>query len=296
MNFIQKIFLGLNHLLRGGATHRYQQSKSDFEFGWRLDNVYFEKQNGLIRLIVNKLREGACIEDALTGFDGRQFGERIVEYPYAINWIRQRPKGTLLDIGCVLNNVVCKPVLSEKITDLWFCNPAIEQLVVEGPLTYRVAKIEKAFTDNKISFDFVTCLSTIEHIGFDNSQYGSTEPARYTKPADEPLFVACETISNLVRPGGGCLISVPFGKRSACKHRGTGKIAFQVFDVAPLRSARQIFLDSGFSCSLNVFAGNSNGWEKLEDPESFDKPYAHGFPGAAAVAILEAVNLETLSN
>lgn len=55
-------------------------------------------------------------------------------------------------------------------------------------------------------FDTVTCVSTIEHVGHDNSRYGSDRT-----DAGQEDVVALAEVARVVRPGGRVLITVPFG-------------------------------------------------------------------------------------
>jgi hypothetical protein len=263
------------------------ESDDDYAYGCILDHQFLKHQAEQLDTIRTALREGARLENVLTGFDGRTCTERIVEYSFFFNWLHeQEGRVKLLDIGCVLNNRIVVADLEEKCEELWFCNPAVEPRMIDMPVFYHVAKMDEAKFLNE-SFDLITCMSTIEHIGFDNSQYGDTTKAVYTEPSNQPLFDALELIVKWTRPGGRFMISVPFGKRSVCRHRVTKKTAMQLFDYASLTEA-VARVDAGkASIQVNVYYGDESGWHLHEHPEQCDVRYAHGFPAAAAVAILD---------
>jgi hypothetical protein len=145
--------------------------------------------------------------------------------------------------------------------------------------------MEDALFDNNF-FDLITCLSTVEHIGYDNTQYRVDAKPVYTEPSIAPLLDTLRLIMKWLKPGGSVMISVPYGRRSVCRHRVTKKTAFQLFDGTSLQQASEWIKRLDGTLSYKVYRGSKNGWTLLERPESCDVLYAHGFPAAAAVAIL----------
>ncbi len=266
-----------------------RDAEQDFLYGHRLTAQYFDKQDDMLHDMFLRLSNGERLADVLNGFDGTQFGERIAEYPFLFNWIisNANENSHLLDVGCVVNNTCCRNVLESHIRGLTFCNPALEQLKVKSPLTYHVGTTSSLLkTTTNCQYDLISCLSTIEHIGYDNSQYGSDAPQVYDRPTMEPVFNLLNDLALLLSEGGHYLISVPFGKRDIYKHRVTGKEAFQLFDEPSLQLARTHASTLNLKADLKFFAGSETGWHEVDNPQEFDKPYARGFPGAAGVAFL----------
>ncbi len=266
-------------------------NREDFLYGWILDEDFFRRQDDKVTEIIHRLKSGAGLEACLTGFNGKEYGERVVEYPYFANWLLSKGKNKdLLDIGCVLNNQVVDEILNEHCRSVWFCNPAVEKLAISGNVYYHVAKLEEAFPLGE-KFDLVTSLSTIEHIGFDNSQYGSTEKPKYDAPTIVPLNQSLSKITKLLRKNGSFLISVPYGYGEARTHRLTKKKAFQVFDFELVSAAISKLREDGIDVSYTVFSGNDTGWH-VTDPESCRSLYANGFPYNTPQKLDSAIRLK----
>ena len=252
-----------------------------------IDPTYFPRQLVFVRSLIQRVEAGESVDAVLTGFDASAFGERVVEYPYWADWFAHRgAKARVLDVGCVLNNEISASSL-RTAGELWYCNPAREPLVRHPrPVSYHVSALQDAFRDGDV-FDCVTCLSTIEHIGYDNSQYGSSEPARFTEPNDSVLLESVSKLASLVAPGGSLLVSVPFGFREVLVHPVTKKRSSQVFDAKSLRAAVAALDESGLSSNYVVFEASTQGWSRVASGQS-DARYGQRTPGAGAVALLHA--------
>jgi hypothetical protein len=59
-------------------------------------------------------------------------------------------------------------------------------------------------------YDCVVCISTLEHIGFDNTLFTNRREDREHKPRD--YLLACKEMLRVLRSGGRLFITVPFGK------------------------------------------------------------------------------------
>jgi len=252
----------------------------------KLDDVYFARRDPLIQSLIVRLRDGETLTDVLREFDGNLYDERICEYPYVVHWLLEMEKGSdLLDIGCVMNNKLMTTVVRELCGRVWLLNPARDPIIhLQNPLQYELARLEAAF-ENGEQFPCITCLSTIEHIGFDNSQYRVESLPAYYRPTDEPLISSVSKIADLLAPGGSVLISVPFGYREALIHPGTLKIASQVFDQQSMDRALDTFSSRGVRASLEIFEADSKGWKQV-DAQRCAGRYAHGVPAARAVAFI----------
>jgi SAM-dependent methyltransferase len=220
---------------------------------------------------------GALIEDAewrstfaagegLPSGLGVGYDERVVEYP----WVFSRGvHGRVLDAGSVLNH---RHVLERML-------PAADELTI-----VTLAPEPRAFTSMGVSylyadlrglplrddwFDDVVCLSTLEHVGMDNTTYGAV-----AERADDPSEEAARALRELLRvtkPGGRIFLSVPFGRR---EDHGW----FRQFDRADVDA---LFDRAGVDHrEETVFAHSAKGWLRVAVAEAADAVYNAG-PGRA---------------
>lgn len=253
----------------------------------QVDAGFLQRQDQKAEALLRQLLEGASLDDVLSDFDAKVFGERLVEYPVFFDWLRQQPTGLeLLDVGCVLNKAFLGPFLAARCRALWLCNPALEPIAIEGlPVYYHAAALAEAFARER-TFRAITCLSTLEHIGYDNSHYGVSLPARFTQPDETPFVESFAQLSRLLASGGRLLISFPYGRREVLIHPRSGRGASQVMDHAAVQRCMPVFNEAGVDVEMEVYAATAAGW-KRQDPENDDFRYADGCPGAEAVAILK---------
>jgi len=251
-----------------------------------LDDAYLARRDRLIRKVIDRVESGASIYKALVGFCATEFDERVLEYPYFVDWLRKEPSNSdLLDMGCVVNSALVRGPLNEECRNIWFCNVSLEPISVDNPVFYHIADLRYAFPRGP-AFRLVTCLSTIEHVGFDNSQYGIVGRAEYDRPTNEPLVACVKRIARVTEGDGRVLISVPYGYREAIVHPVTGKIASQVFDFESMSIALNVLRKNGFEARLEVFEIQRDGWTVV-DPECCERRYADRCPAAGAVAFLK---------
>ncbi|NDJ52432.1 MAG: class I SAM-dependent methyltransferase [Chloroflexi bacterium] len=251
-----------------------------------LSHVYLERRQIYAQRLVERVRQGEPLDGVLSGFNARNFDERLAEYPYFVWWLyQQEPNQDLLDVGCTLNNKVVSRALLDRCRQVWLTNPAYEAVLhVMNQAFYHVSKLEEAFPDGK-QFPLVTCLSTIEHIGYDNSQYGKPSPGQYGEPSVEPLVSSLMQLVRLMQPGGRLLVSVPFGYRQGLIHPVTMEVFSQVFDAPSIQVGLDALEKAGVSATVTVYQIGERGWDQVAPEESHAR-YADGTPGAGAVAFI----------
>jgi ubiquinone/menaquinone biosynthesis C-methylase UbiE len=135
-------------------------------------------------------------------------------------------------------------------------------------------------------FDAVVCLSVLEHIGFDNKRYASGVPVGEQNPA--AYLDAIKEFRRILKPGGVCLITVPFGRHHV-------RDWLQLFDLDMVRMLIVCFAPREHNVSYFVYS-EENGWqtstaERASHAGYFDlnsdKPWPGCPAGAGAIACIE---------
>jgi SAM-dependent methyltransferase len=137
---------------------------------------------------------------------GVGFDERVVEFP----WLMARDlAGSVLDAGSTLNHPHTLVRVRPRVRELLLVTLAPEQEAYPFlDVSYLFADIRKLPLADSV-YDTVVSLSTLEHIGMDNSQYGANG-ARAGDP-DIELQRAVQELRRVLKPGGTLLVSVPYG-------------------------------------------------------------------------------------
>ena len=128
-------------------------------------------------------------------------GDRSVEYP----WVYQRVRDLS---GCIILDVGAKEGLA--ITDILVQRNAVYAIDQNVSTSYKKGKISIIRGDirspgfDREFFDAVVAVSVLEHIGI---------PGRYniTQLDEDGDLKAMEEIWHILKPGGRCIITVPYG-------------------------------------------------------------------------------------
>lgn len=232
--------------------------------------------------------QGAFSETRLDSGYGWRIDERVIEYPWMFTRLGDEPS-KILDAGSVLNfeYILDQPKLKNKsvfISTLWpedFC--------------FWNKKVSYVFEDLREScfrdeyFDVVVCLSTLEHIGLDNTLLYSKElDKRENNP--ETYLKAISEFKRMLTPGGKLLLTVPFGQY--CNHGW-----LQVFDAAMIDDVVKVFQPS--QMTQWYYRYRDNGWtvatqDECKDATLFDFNHSSCYDpdyaaSARAVVCLELV-------
>lgn len=217
--------------------------------------------------ILSRFASGAELPEGY----GLGLDERCVEFAWLL---AHEPRGTMLDAGSTLNN---PPILDRFL-------PHVDALHI---LT--LAYEGYAFPDRGISyvygdlrhapyrdgcFDTVASLSTLEHVGMDNTRYadgatGSTDPR-----ADR--LTAARELRRMVAPGGRLLVTVPYGV-------GEDGGWFELLDRTALIELAEALCDDP---TIEIFRYDTAGWRRSSMEDAADARYGAPLPAAEAVACI----------
>jgi glycosyltransferase involved in cell wall biosynthesis/SAM-dependent methyltransferase len=207
---------------------------------------------------VSMLRLFAAGTDLPPGF-AVGFDERVVEYPWLF---AQRLGGRTLDAGSVLNHAHVLERFRPLVSELVIATLVPEEPVLEhSDVRYEAADL-RAMPYEDGSFDSVVCVSTLEHVGLDNSLYGSDEP-RAEDPHAESLRAVRE-LRRVTKPGGRILMTMPYGVAEDLKW---------VRQVD--REEVEAIVDAARPCEarIEVYRYDRTGWQRSTLEEAADARY-----------------------
>lgn len=236
-----------------------------------------------------------AIEQALSrrdpryGWNDAGMDERVVEYAWVFDRMASltRPEARVLDAGSVMNHA--------RILQAWehaeYPRLSIVTLAYEGH-AHVSDRVRYEFADLRNLpyrdgwFSTVFCISTIEHVGLDNTIYGAA--AERAKDPTREAVEALEEMARVTARGGTLLLSVPYGARS-------NRSWFRIFDAASLRPLMRA---GGWTHPKpRYFRATKDGWRETTAAGAADAGYneppdRHGEQSAPAfVAAAEAVAL-----
>jgi len=184
---------------------------------------------------------------------GYRLDARIIEIPWVLS--RMREGGNrFLDAGSALNYefVLTSPSLKDKQVTIVTLAPEGQAFWQLG-VSYVFGDLRDLdFRDER--FDSIACISTIEHIGMDNTMYA--EDLKIAQRSDPSEFIlAVKELKRVLKTGGSLYISFPFGRY---ENHGW----FQQFD-APLVDT----LIAGFAPTQShesIFQYHPDGWQRSD--------------------------------
>lgn len=199
--------------------------------------------------------------------------ERCIEYPWLFSHLPSGPL-RLLDAGGTLNHVFIldHPKLKEKLLHILTLAPEAVCSWDRG-ISYLFADLRDIpVRDNY--YDAVTCLSTLEHVGCDNSVL--TGNARHQEGSPEDFLTAVSEMRRVLRPGGTLYLTVPFGVRRYFRW-------FQQFDEELLAGALEAF-GAADQVACSFYRYTIEGWRTCSVEECRECKYVEWYAEATGGA------------
>ena len=193
---------------------------------------------------------------------GVGFDERVVEYPWLF---AQQIGGQVLDAGSTLNHAHVLDRLLPSVGGLHIVTLAPEDnAFTERGISYLYADLRELPLRDGL-YDTIVSISTLEHVGMDNSTYGDTQGR--SDDADRELLRALAELRRVARPGARLLVTVPYGRR---EDRGW----FRQFDAGGIA---ELVDDLGVAgASVTVYAYAASGWQLSSLEEAAEMSYYDG--------------------
>jgi SAM-dependent methyltransferase len=159
--------------------------------------------------LANKeLLEGFQKNQALPDKYGFRIDERVVEYPWVLSRLGVA-EGLLLDAGSALNHeyTLDHPALRSKSLVIYNLSP--EKVVRRSNISYIYGDLRHTILKDE-SFDEIVCISTLEHVGMNNTLLYSND-ARFNEFRPNDYLDVIREFKRLLKPDGKLLITVPYG-------------------------------------------------------------------------------------
>ena len=247
------------------------------------------------------LRSG--VPDPLVGTETVLWSERCVEVPWVASFLSDA--GRVLDIGWAMSppewlgvmlQVINRgsEVIGIDIVDPIRVKSRYPRDIVERVLAVpvRVQDILNAEPDDGL-FDTLTCVSTLEHIGFDVASPENVTHTAFVRsetpdgairerdPQTDRRFM--DAAARLLRSGGSLLVSVPAGQGIPILHQDSLGLFTHQFEYDEA-SWRTITEDDRFAAKAEAFFRHDEqqGWQPVEkfadltDQTSAMRPFATG--------------------
>jgi SAM-dependent methyltransferase len=218
---------------------------------------------------------------------GARLDERIVEYPWVLSRLPDGPL-RLLDVGATLNHV---PILRHpKVADkrLLFVGLAPTHVEIKDTISYLYDDARELIVRDEV-FDIATCISTLEHIGLDNTQL-YVDDARYAEHDLDGYLPALADLRRVLKPDGRLILTVPFGRAEdhgwlqQFDQPGIKRI-IAAFDGEVACETYYSYAQDGWQIATAESAGDARYYDIHADPT----PQPDGAGAARAVCCLELV-------
>jgi hypothetical protein len=221
------------------------------------------RQETLCRIIRDQtLLEGLAAGRPLPAGHGAGLDERCVEYPWALAQLKPGPE-RLLDAGSALNHpwLLELPLFQGKGLHVLTLAPEPYCAWHMG-FSYLFADLRDIPVRDGY-YGRIVCISTLEHVGFDNSVYAGEAHCRCGSP--EEYKRALLELRRVLAPGGELLVTLPFGRREDL-------VLAQQFDPALLAELIAAFAPA--EVEKTFYRYGLDGWRLSDEAACAEAAYA----------------------
>ena len=180
---------------------------------------------------------------------GFRIDERVVEYPWVLSRLGVAER-LLLDAGSALNYeyILDHPTLRSRSVVIYNLSP--ESVVRRSNVSYVYGDLRRTILKSEC-FDEIVCISTLEHVGMNNTFIYSKDP-RFNEFRPDDYQDVVREFKRLLRPGGKLFITVPYG----C-YENLGWL--QQFDRQRIETVLEVF--GGSASSVAYYRYFADGWQ-----------------------------------
>jgi len=255
----------------------------------------------------NLLQGKAC---PMVGIATVNMSERCVEVPWAAGHMRRGKR--ILDIGWSMSSPEWIGVVLEairqgaEVVGIDIIDP--RRVAGRYPQDFRAevlavpTRIEDFMTANPAGemFDTVTCISTLEHIGFDRAtpqEVSTTVFDRSTDPRNAPKSRGADTdekfmlaVDRFLKPGGQLLVSVPIGSGQPILHQDSLGLYTSQFEYDS-GTWSELLAKHGYTVVDEKFFSHDSagGWQEVADIEAVGSRSSALMPFALGCAVAKLV-------
>ena len=274
MKSVRKMIMGMlggaEEAVHNYRKHRYMRSA---RIPWSAG--YTEYKYDFIGEFINGPDLSAFVVGPLPPAYGYRLDERSVEYPWFFSRLGEAER-VILDAGSVLNHRQILTVDRLKGKQLYISTLFYEGRPEVTPSPSYVYEDLRHMCFRDDFFDAICSLSTLEHVGLDNTMLYTPDPAK-RENEKYAYLEAVRELRRVLRPGGKLYLSMPFGT-----YRNHGW--FQVFDAEMVDRLVEVFAPAAMDATF--FRYESDQWnfsdgERCRDDSCFDlragDPYEHDY-------------------
>jgi SAM-dependent methyltransferase len=235
--------------------------------------------------IARVLRSGDFRPDHLPAGYGFRLDERIIEYPWFFSRLPPGP-GSLLDAGSTLNFefLLEHPLLQKKRVHICTLAPESNCFWQKG-VSYLFDDLRRLPYRDAL-FDWAVSISTLEHVGLDNTIY--TDDAAKKESQSRDYLRAVAELNRVLKPGGTLYVTIPYGR---AQNQGW----LQIFDQAAINELVRAF--APVQRLIDYFLYHPDGWRRSTPAEAadatfFDIHHAKGYDSDFAASARSVCCLE----